>query len=237
MPCDRRHLPQARCVACAVRELLVRLVLIELPDARVLLEQRTRILTGNLFAPIRVLTAVRWRADIQIQTAPAVERDPFVRVLKLLRQSRDDRLHLAGRLQLTRRHLPPHHRRRRAEIEIAVAQRDAGAAAGGGDDFFLIELAVAVRVAQRDDAARVTAVLLNRDVDVAVRRDGQVARRAESLGGDHRAKPVWKLDAAVIRIACGRGGVNAENNERRDRHRAHRRCNESASHLMHTPTV
>ena len=91
------------------------------------------------------------------------------------------------------------------EVEIPVAQRDAGRAARA-ELLLDFELAVAVRVAQADDAAArlrlpASAAALQRDVDVAVRRDRDVTRGAESVGHDERAEPGGQLDAAVVRVA------------------------------------
>jgi hypothetical protein len=66
--------------------------------------------------------------------------------------------------------------------------------------FAHFELAVAVGIAEGDDAALV-AIALQRDVSVAVRRHCDVARLAQIVGHDQRAEARRKLDSAVIRIA------------------------------------
>ena len=75
-----------------------------------------------------------------------------------------------------------------AEIQEPVAQRDAGAAFVA-ELFAHVGLAVAVGVAQGDDPASGVVLAANRDEEIAVRRDRDMACRAERIGDHHGAEP------------------------------------------------
>ena len=92
MPCEADHLAQAGRVSFAVGLLLPGLVLVEPPDAAVLLEQRAGILPRHFRLAIRLLTGVRWRADVHVHAAAAVERHALVFMLPPIRQPLDHRL-------------------------------------------------------------------------------------------------------------------------------------------------
>src|SRR5262249_10145663 len=69
-----------------------------------------------------------------------------------------------------------------------------------------VELAVAVRVMQRDDAAArlgpaAAAAGVGGDVEVAVRRDGHVPRRADVVRDDQRTESLRQRGPAVVGVA------------------------------------
>jgi hypothetical protein len=97
VPGDCRHLPHAGREARALLLRLIRLVLVELPDAAVLLEDRTGIDTGRSGATIRLLAGVRRRTDVDVEPAIAVEGNALVLVLPICGEPCDDRLRGAGR--------------------------------------------------------------------------------------------------------------------------------------------
>ena len=85
-------------------------------------------------------------------------------MLALALQTADDHLGGAGRLQLARRHLVPLHGIHLGDVQIAVAQPDAGAAAFA-KGLLHVEVPVAFGVAQSDHAAAFFRSALQRDVD------------------------------------------------------------------------
>src|SRR6185436_9591712 len=105
VPRDRRHLTKAGGEARPILLLLIELVLVELPDAAVLLENGAGILPRHARLSILGLAGVRWRADVDVESALAIEGDALVLVLTIARQAGDDRLRHAGRLELSRRQL------------------------------------------------------------------------------------------------------------------------------------
>src|SRR2546423_12109356 len=168
VPGEADHLPHAARVAFAVLLLLTELVLVEPPDAAVFLEQRTRILARPLRWSIPRLTRVGRRADVDVQAAATVERETFLGVLPPVGQTIDDDFRCTRRLQLARRHLVADHGRRRREVQESVAHADTGGAART-KRLARIHLAVAVRVAQRDNApiAAARAASLEADEQIA----------------------------------------------------------------------
>ena len=213
MPGDRRHLPQAGREARALLLRLSRLVLVELPDAAVLLEDRARIHALRTRAAIGLLTGIRRCADVDVEPAVAVEGNALVLVLTIGGEAGDDRLGRAGRLELPGGQLHPLDRLRMREVDIAIAQRDAGRAAAA-ERLFDLEAAVAVGVAQRDRPAaglRLTAAAARhqRDVEIAIGRHGHVPRGSEVVGHDQRAESWRQREAAVIGIAH-RPGLSAD---------------------------
>src|SRR5439155_10950349 len=117
------------------------------------------------------LTGIRRRTDIHVERALAVEGQSLVGMPALLGQRRDG-FWFAGRFELSRRHLVSLNGRERGGIEIAIPQGDPrGAALPEG--LLCFELAVTVRVTQRDDpAGRLSP---ERDIQIAVRRDDEMA--------------------------------------------------------------
>src|SRR5207249_3455326 len=98
---------------------------------------------------------------------------------------------------------------RRRKVQISVAKRDAGAP-GVAEQLLLIELADTVGVAHRVDAARVGAILLDGDVDIAVGGGDEMPRGTEIVGRDERAEAVGQLQAAGTGIACRRDDTGAD---------------------------
>jgi hypothetical protein len=82
VPGNSRHLAQTGRESRAVLLLLPELVFIELPDAAVLFEERTRVLTLGSRPSIRLLTSVRRRADVHVKSALPIERNSFVSMLE-----------------------------------------------------------------------------------------------------------------------------------------------------------
>jgi len=141
-------------------------------------------------------------------------------VLPIRRQAADDRLGLAGGLQLAGGHLVALHALRVRDIEIAVAQRDAGRAQAR-DHLLRFEAAVAVAVVHRHHAARSGRAARpgpahQRDVDVAVRRHGNMPRRAEAVCRDDGAETRGERDAAIVGIARRRSAVKRWGERRGD---------------------
>src|ERR1700685_170206 len=89
MPGDGRHLAQAGREADSIFLRLAELVLVELPDAAVLFQDRAGILSRRLGLPILGLTGVRRCADVDVERAFSVEGNPFVAVLSLSLQTAD----------------------------------------------------------------------------------------------------------------------------------------------------
>src|ERR1700691_3298479 len=81
-----------------IRFFLVQLVLVELPDAAMGLQQRTRILPRDALLPIQGLAGIGGRADIDVQRTLAVERYALVVMLMLCGQVLDDDLGGSGGL-------------------------------------------------------------------------------------------------------------------------------------------
>ena len=137
-------------------------------------------------------------------------------MLTALGQCAHDRFSLTRRFQLAGRQLPANDRVRRRKVQISVAKRDAGAP-GVAEQLLLIELAVTVGVAQRVDAARVGAILLDGDVDIAVGGGDEMPRGTEIVGRDERAEAVGQLESAVTGIARRRRrGATARRNRSRE---------------------
>ena len=205
VPGDGRHLTQASREAHAIFLRLPELVLVELPDAAVLLEDGAGILSGRLGLPVLGLTGVRRRADIDVQRAFSIEGDPLVAVLALSLQTADHDFGGARRLQLAGRHLITLNRIHFGDVQIAVPQPDAGAAAFA-KGFFHVEMAVALGVAQRDNASAGSfRSSLKRDINIAIGSNRDMPRGAQAVGGDQRAKTRGQRDAAIVGIAGRRG--------------------------------
>jgi hypothetical protein len=175
------------------------------PDAAVLLEDRAGIDALGSGATIGLLTRVRWRADVDVEPAVAVKGDAFVFVLTVGGKAGHDRLRGASRLELALRQLHPFDGLRMREVDVAVAQRNAGGAATA-ERLLHLEAAVAVCITQRDSAAaglRLTTTTAGhqRHVEVAIRRNSHVPRRAEILGDDERTESRWQCDATIVGIA------------------------------------
>src|SRR5207248_9789088 len=115
-----------------------------------------------------------------------------VLVLTALGQCAHDRFSLTRRFQLAGRQLPANDRVRRRKVQISVAKRDAGAP-GVAEQLLLIELAVTVGVAQRVDAARVGAILLDGDVDIAVGGGDEMPRGPRLSAATSAQKPSGSL--------------------------------------------
>jgi hypothetical protein len=115
-------------------------------------------------------------------------------------QIRRDDLRGSGRLQLAFRHLVALDRGRRRDVEEVVVQRDARGALVA-EPLRHIHLAVAVGVAQRDDAGSLAASCHQAHVEVAVGGDGHVPRRPEIVGHDEGAKTLRQFQAAVVGVA------------------------------------
>src|SRR6185503_197126 len=91
---------------------------------------------------------------------------------------------------------------------------------------------------QGDDAAcggrqaATPAAALGRNVEVAVGRDRQMARRTDVVGDDERAESLRQCDAAVIRIARDlRLAADAEGEPAHNRSRRHGHMRSQHSHL------
>src|SRR6185436_12768053 len=108
--------------------LLPQLVFVELPDPANRFEQRTRILPGNFRPAVGRLARVGGSADVHVKAAAAVEGNTLVFVLALRGQVGDDRLCGTRWFQCAGRHLVADNRGRRADVQVAVAQGDAGRA-------------------------------------------------------------------------------------------------------------
>src|SRR6185436_10686468 len=116
------------CVAGTVGLLLTQLVLVETPDAALLLELRTRILSGEFRPPVLRLAGIGRRANVNEYGSFTVERDPLVVMWTAERKIRDDHFAWARRLQLARCELEALDGRCRPDIQVPVAQRDSGCA-------------------------------------------------------------------------------------------------------------
>ena len=114
-----------------------------------------------------------------------------------------------GRHELSGSELEALDRERRGEVEVAVAQHDAGGAAGA-EPLLLIHRAVAVGVAQPHQVsglhrlARGARAGADRDVEVAVGGHRQVAGVAQVVGDDLRTEAGRQRQAAVPGVARGR---------------------------------
>ena len=226
MPGNRRHLTEAGGEPRALCLRLVRLVLVELPDARVLLENRARVHALRAGPAIRILAGVRRRAHVDVETATAVEGNALVLVLPLVGQAADDRLGRTGRLQRAVGQLEALDHLRVRQVDVAVAQRDAGRAAGA-EALDHLELAVFVGVAQRNRAAAglrlaAPAARHQRYVQIAVGGHGHVPGGAEIVGDDQRAESRRQRDAAVAGVA-GRQPLAVHRVHQRRRHQRDRR--------------
>src|SRR6185295_16671284 len=81
VPREADFLSQTGDDALAVGRLLSELVLVEAEDAGIGVEQRARILADDVRLAIGLLTRVRRRAEVHVDTALAVERQPLVGML------------------------------------------------------------------------------------------------------------------------------------------------------------
>src|SRR5207245_9698975 len=115
------------------------------------------------------------------------------------RQFDGDQLWLTVRIEMTRVHLVAKHGRPLREVPPAHGERDSGAARGAEMGVY-VGLAVAVRVTQGEDAARAHTTAHERNENVPVRRDGQVACPAHLVRHDYRAKAGGQREAAVVGI-------------------------------------
>ena len=131
-------------------------------------------------------------------------------MLALHRQVDDDRLCGAGGLQLAFSELVSFDGTRRRKIKISVPKRDARRPLCA-EVLFQIGAAVAVRVAQADDAALLAAVVLERHEHIAVGCDGEMPRGPEAVGDHDRAKSRRQRDAAIVGIARRRSGASGRN--------------------------
>src|SRR5262249_5368894 len=153
-------------VARSIRLLLTELVLVELPDAARVVEQRARVLTRDLRPPILRLTGVRRSANADVEPPASVERNALVLMGTRDRQVCHDDLG-GTRFQRTRRELEAFDRTDRGDVDVAVSKSNAGRALVA-KTFGDIELAVAVRVAQSDHTSWMPLASLRGDIQVAV---------------------------------------------------------------------
>ena len=183
---------------------LVLLSRIEAPDPRSRGELGARVLPRRFVRPIGDLTHIRWRADVDEQGLAVGGERQIPRAVPASGKVPHDHARLAHRLEPAGGEREPIHRGGGAEVQRALAQHDARAARGAGG-FPLVGLPVATRVAQGEDAALrpPAAPVLERDEDVAVGRDGKVARTADLVGHDDGAESRGERDASVVGIAGG----------------------------------
>ena len=209
IPGDGQHVAVAGRVVEAVGLGLVELARVEAPPPAVRLQELRRVLAlGAQSAVLLSAVGIGGRADLDVELAVRPEREGLRVVLSLVGQARHHELRRPFRHQLARRHLVTVDGAGGRGIEIAVAQRDPAPAALA-ERFLHVGAAVAVRVAQGNDAAETRL-----HVDVSVRGHGQ---EADGTGGipvlqrvcDHDgAEAFGQRDAAVVGIRgqLGRGG-------------------------------
>ena len=204
MPGDGGHLAQAGGKARAVLLRLPELVLVELPDAAVLFEDRAGILAGRLrFRPW--LAGIGRRADVHVERSFAVERDAFVAMLAPAWQVRDHDLGSARGLQLPGRHFIALHGWILAMYRYPFRSAMPVLLPSPNFSFMSKRPSPLVSRSATTPPFQPLRPTLQRDVDVAVGGHRHVARRAQAIGGDQRAKSRGQRDAAVIGIAGGRG--------------------------------
>ena len=90
-----------------------------------------------------------------------------------------------------------------AKIQVIVMELDACAAILA-EPFLLVGTAVAIVVAQRDNATRSILLVADCNVEVAVRCHYEVTGGAEAVRNHHGAEALRQCDTAVIRIARGK---------------------------------
>ncbi len=175
-------LPHSSRVVLARRLRLIGRGLVELPDAAMLIEHRTGVLAQLLRDAAARLAGVRRRSDVDEHPAFAVEGDSLGAMAILVRQRDED---LQGRLRHERvgEHPVALDRNVAAEVEVAAVQLHCRAPVLA-ESLLDVHAAVAVGVAQRNDAAQCVLLVPDGDVDVAVRRHGQMPRGAEAVGHD-----------------------------------------------------
>ena len=184
---------------------LVQPIRIETPEAAVLLLELRRVHPLCAELPVRSAVDVVGRADLDEHASPVVEGECLGVVVLLGRQAGDDGLDVAGGNELARGVPVAIDRRAAGVIEPAVVKGDVGAAVAGAELLDRVGTAVAVDITEGEDGAE-----LAFDVEVAVRRDGQAAKRfgvaADPAAGDHvvshhEGAESWRQrDGAVVRI-------------------------------------
>src|SRR5690606_31043924 len=124
-------------------------------------------------------------------------------------QARDDRVRRPRGQELPRRDGVAEHGVVGREVEVLAIERDP-APSVLADPLLDLGAAVAVLVTQCEEGAGRVPPVQERDVDVAVRRDGQVACRPDPVGDDEGAEPGRQRQPAVVRVAGRRRGVRGD---------------------------
>jgi hypothetical protein len=150
-------------------------------------------------------------------------------VIARTRKAGDHHLGGPGRRELAVGKREPQHAVVRSEVQRSLPPRESASAEVGAEPLLDIGIAIVVGVAEADDAERriVVARTVDRDEDVAVRRDGQVprgnGRRARhEVGDDRDAESVGKRDAGIVRVTYDAiirsGGVLASDGREQRQH-------------------
>jgi hypothetical protein len=186
---------------------LIELAGVEAPPAAVGLQELRRVLAlGPQAAVPGSAVRIGGRADLDVELAVRPEGEGLGVVLPPVGKARDHELLRGRRHQLAGRELVAIHSAGARVIEIAVAEGDPAPAALA-ERLLDVGAAVAIRVAQGDDAA-----LVRLHVDIAVCGDGQEADGArgvpvlQGVRHHHRPKALGQRDAAVVGIRNQRSG-------------------------------
>ena len=152
---------------------LVKLVRIIAPKAAVSFQKLGGIFAGRArrhVGPVGIAVGVGGRTRLDVKLAVAAESKGLGLMLTLIRQAGDHGLGFARRDQLAGSQFVAIDRAVARVVKPVAAQSDARAAAGT-ELLFLLEAAVTVFVAQRNDATEG-----GFGVDITVRRDGKEAQ-------------------------------------------------------------
>jgi hypothetical protein len=206
IPRKRHRIPDARGIARVRRVLLARLVGLILPDAGVLLEERTRILTGRPLCPGLFHARIRGCADVYVQIAVSAEGERLYGVSSLLGKTAYDGLLVAGGHEFIGRFFVAPEGRVGPKVEVPIAQANARAT-GVAEVLSAVGRVVAGRVPERRDATTIFGVADSR-VHVTVLGHREVARASKILSHDGRAKAFRERQAGVRRVpGVSRGAV------------------------------
>ncbi len=151
---------------------------------------------GDFARTVRLLAAVGRGSDLHQQHVATREGHRLGLVVSARGEPGDDRLGIAGGLELARGETPPDDAPLERQVEIPVVHGDVVAAAGT-ERCTLVHGAVAVPVAERRHPAAKQAAA-RRGVEVAAGRDGQVPHVVDVARHHAGAESVGKAEPSVV---------------------------------------